>query len=322
VNLDELDRILKRAGSGGVPSSPWQFFSGSTMTTNGDRGEVSTREFSSEAAMCSWLLARELVWRGPRPDAVRHESIIEPIDSAALWRLAHPDHSHLRARGGGLLAIVDTSGLILDPERGATQITIVDAATGAIRASWIPAHGAKWLRFEGATLVVDDGEGKATVCEPMTGRVVGAARPGEREVTPDPMLPTVLHRSRETSRLESPDGVVLWRRPGWVWSATRVHGLSVINIANASVVEAVRDDGSAAWTHDGILATVTADTAWIDAGARLLVVDIDTGVVLSSPPVPWSDVKLYGLHNGWDPCDGLVMISDESTLAAYTARLE
>jgi hypothetical protein len=293
------------------------------MTTHDERDQVSTRVFASEEQLSYWLLGRELKWRSPRPDAVLHTTLIEPVSGPALWQVSVPEQSGLRARGDGMLAIVDTSGLMIDPERGAAQITVLDAATGSILSTWLPPHGAMWPRFESGTLVVDDGTGHATVCDPLTGEVLGRARPGVRHASAQPLLPNILRTGKETSRLESPEGTTLWTRPGWVWSEARAHGLSIIGIAQRTVVEAVRDDGSTAWSERGLPATVTADTVWIDQGSRSLIVDISTGDEIWSGPTPWGADKLYPLHNGWDASDSLVVIGDEHrrSLAAYTERM-
>jgi outer membrane protein assembly factor BamB len=324
VNLSELDSLLTKAGTDGVPRSRWESFDGSTMTTQDERDQVSTRVFASEEELSYWLLCRELKWRSPRPGAVLHKTLIEPASGPALWQVSVPVQSGLRARGDGMLAIIDTSDLMIDPQRGAAQITVVDATTGSILSTWLPPHGAMWLRFQEGALVVDDGTERATVCDPLTGEVLGQARPGVRLAWTDPLLPNILLTGKETSRLESPHGTVLWTRPGWVWSEARAHGLSIIGTAQRTVVEAVRDDGASAWSVRGLPATVTADTVWIDQASRLLIVDISTGDEIWSGPSPWGANKLYELHNGWGASDCLVVISDEHrrSLAAYTERMD
>lgn len=290
------------------------------MRVYGDRDNGVDTTFSSEDAMCRWLLAKELRQLPPRPKAVLHASAITHTPGPAIWQVSMPEHSLERARGIGMIAVVDTSGLFIDPKRGAAQITILDVTTGAVLASWLPPHGVAWARFEGRNLVVDGYKNNASICEPLTGRVIGSTEPGLREKYEDPLLPNVLHASRESSRLESPDGALLWSRPSYVRSGARRHGLSIIAVDDPTVVEAVRDDGTTVWTTPGSIATVTADTVWVDAIELAHIVDIRTGTVLSSMAAPWGSFQLWGTCNGWDPADDLVLISDDLSIAAYPGR--
>jgi hypothetical protein len=122
--------------------------------------------------MCRWLVVREFRKRAPRSGAVVHPSTIVPIDGAGVWQVAIPEHSQLTSRGNGMTVVSDMSGYFADPEHGATQLTILDAATGVVLATWIPPHAMLYTRFEGGSLVVDDLGGNASVCQPLTGRVI------------------------------------------------------------------------------------------------------------------------------------------------------
>jgi hypothetical protein len=320
VNLDDLDRILRDAGHPGIHSSPRTSYDGSTMTITGDRDNGVDTTFASEDALCRWVLTHELRWSAPRRGAVAHQSAIAPIAGAAIWQVSLPLNSELRARGNGILAVLDSSGVLADPERGAMQVTILASATGAVLASWLPPHGAMWPRVENGHLVVDDGRGTASMCETLTGRVVGQTTAGVREKWADPLVPNILQRGTEVTRLESAEGTLLWERPGWVWSTARRQEMSIITTTQATVVETVRDDGTSVWTRSGSLATASEYVAWIDAGATLDVVDIATGNLLSSTPVPWGNSKLNGLCSGWDPADGVIVVDTDTTLAVYPAR--
>jgi hypothetical protein len=293
------------------------YLSGSTLTIYGDRGDNQVRTFSSQDALCRWMVAHEFNDIAQRPGAVLHPTAIAPIAGRGIWQVQYPEHSMLSARGNGLIIIRDTSGLFADPEHGGTQITVLEAATGEVLATWLPPHGVATTRFDGIHLIVDDLKDSASICEPLTGRVVGTTEAGVRHKWADPLLPNILHNSNETSRLESPDGVLLWERAGQVRSGGRRHGLSIIGTRNPYVTEVVGDDGTSVWSIPGSPATVTADHVWVDAEELLKVVDIQSGELLSSVPVPWSHFQLYSSENGWDATDNLVLITDETTLAAY-----
>lgn len=128
----------------------------------------------------------------PREGALLHASAIVHAPTRALWRVTLPAHSMMKARANGLLAMLDTTGLVQDPEHGALQITILDAATGAIRASWIAPHAVTWVRFDGdGYLVVDDQRENASVCDPLTGRVLRRTEPGARDPWVEPPTPTL-----------------------------------------------------------------------------------------------------------------------------------
>ena len=219
------------------------------------------------------------------------------------------------------MVVHDTSGLFVDPQHGARQITILDAATGSVLASWLPRHAALTTRFEGDRLIIDDRKYNASVCNPLTGEVLGTTEPRARESWADPLFPNILQRDKERHRswLESPDGTLLWERPGWVRSNARRHDLSIINTANVTIVEGVRDDGTSAWKVTGLTRTVTADHVWVDAGEVLQIIDLVTGALLSSVPGPWSHFDLDSGGNGWNPVDNLVLVSDDTSLAAYPA---
>jgi hypothetical protein len=142
------------------------------MTQYGDRDQRSSRTFASEDAMCRWLVAKEFRKLAPRHGAVVHDSAIAPIEGAGVWQVELPELSQLSSRANGMTVVSDMSGFFVDPEHGATQLTILEAATGVVLATWIPPHATLYTRFEGSNLVVDDLGGNASVCEPLTGRVI------------------------------------------------------------------------------------------------------------------------------------------------------
>ena len=318
MNSADLDRTLKALGHPGVEWWYRASFDGGTMTQLNERDEPVVTRFASEDAMFRSLFARAAMDLPPREGALLHPSAITHLPSRALWRVALPPRSMMKDRANGLLAMMDTSGLIADPEHGALQITILDAATGVVRASWIAPHAVTWLRFDGGNLVVDDQRENASICDPLTGRVLGATEPNVRVPWKNPILPFLLDADRNRSELKNPDGTVLWERRGFVRYAYRTNGLSVIGRDDGEV-EAVLDDGTSLWVVKGGLATVTPDTVWVDAGSKLRIIETLTGRQLSKQPAPWGEDKLYGLENGYSPADGLVLISSEEDLAAYAS---
>jgi len=267
VNLADFDRALKQAGHPGAEWWSRTTFHGGTMTQLNERDEPRVTRFASEDAMFRSLFADAAMDLPPRAGALLHPSAIQHLPSRALWRVALPAHSMMKDRANGLLAMMDTSGLVADPEHGALQITILDAATGAVRASWIPPHAVTWLRFDGENVVVDDQRENASICDPLTGRVLGATEPGMRASRAEQVEPTLPFPLEAGQRI----------------------------------------------------ATVTPDTVWVDAGEELRILERATGRVLSKQPVPWGEDKLYGLENGYSPADGLVLVSSEEDLSAYSA---
>ena len=318
MNSADLDRALKALGHPGITWWYRTSFDGGTMTQLNERDEPMVTRFPNEDAMFRSLFADAAMDLPPRTGALLHPSAITHLPSRALWRVALPAHSMMKDRANGLLAMMDTSGLIADPGHGALQITILDAATGVIRASWIPPHAATWVRFDGDDLVVDDQRENASICDPLTGRVLGPTEPGVRVPWKNPILPFLLDANRNRSELRNPDGILLWERKGFVRYAHRTHGMSVIGRDDGEV-EAVLDDGTSLWTVKGALATVTPGTVWVDAGSKLRIIETLTGRQLSKQPAPWGEDKLYGLENGYSDADGLVLISSEEDLAAYAA---
>lgn len=171
MNIADLERLL--------PKQDWPrtFFEGRTMASVGSRDEEHTTRFPSEDAMVRWAIVTWFKDEAPRPGAVVLTSAIAAAKTNALWRVTLPDRSELLAAGNAgnagsagsddLLAIKDTTGLHEDPERGATQITILDAATGLVKATWLPPHGVTRAGFLAGEFAVSHAN-RATVVDPMT----------------------------------------------------------------------------------------------------------------------------------------------------------
>jgi hypothetical protein len=178
MNLAELDAIFVAAG---VPSPLAQrraSFNGPSFTTHGDRDQVTVRTWASVDEMCRSLAADRLRKIGPRPGAVLYPSAIALAEGAGVWQVTMPEYSQLTSRGNGMTFISDTTGLHADPAHGGTQITVLDAHTGTVLASWLPPHAMAYTRWEGDRLIVDDLNGNASACDPLTGRVVGPSASG------------------------------------------------------------------------------------------------------------------------------------------------
>lgn len=136
----------------------WERLTPTSITREGDRGEQHVETFRDEDELCRHLLVRTLARKPPRPGARRHEPDLPlmPIDDVAApaprWRLGLPPRTEVVGRGRGLVVLCDTTGLLVDARHGASQVTVLDAATGEVVASWLPPGAI------GTALVVGDDE--------------------------------------------------------------------------------------------------------------------------------------------------------------------
>lgn len=237
MRLRTLNALIGPAGVepftyGRGPS--WEHLTPTTITREGDRGERTVETFRDEDELCRYLLLRSLAPRPPRPHARRHEPQLHRLPTADVaapalrWRRGLPALTGLVGRGRGLAVLRDTTGLVDDPRRGASQVTVVDVATGEIRASWLPPHAICTALVVGTAddpVVLLAGEGR-TEAFSVDGRPLWSFERPRWEPTIDAgpvvVLQQTMHRVDGTIR-EGGDAVGLDVRTGEeVWSRAAV----------------------------------------------------------------------------------------------------
>lgn len=172
MKLSGLNALLAPAGAGPFTyrGGGWERLTPTTITREGDRGELDVQTFPDEDALCRHLLVRSLAEKPPRPGARRHEPRLSPLPvddvvaPALRWRRSLPPRTEVVGRGRGLAVLRDTTGLVSDPRRGASQVTVIDVVTGEVRASWLPP------RDIGTALVVGDVDEPVVVLSGDGGR--------------------------------------------------------------------------------------------------------------------------------------------------------
>jgi outer membrane protein assembly factor BamB len=157
--MRSLNALLAAAGvdpfvHGG---SRWEHLTPTTITREGDRGETDVQTFRDEDELCRYLLVRSLAALPPRRGARAHRPRlpVAPVDGAdraiVRWRRELPTLAAVVGHGRGLVVLRDTTGLVVDPDHGVAQVTVVDATSGDVVASWLPAGAVDSAFVVGAT---------------------------------------------------------------------------------------------------------------------------------------------------------------------------
>ena len=134
------------------------------------------------------------------------------------WRRTMPPMTELVGRGHGLAVLRDTTGLVVDPAHGAAQVTLVDVATGEVRASWLPPHGIGTVLVVGSTAepVILLSSATGTDAVSVDGDLLWSSGRGGWEPTIDAGETVVLQTGRmggDAVALDVRTGAEVWSRP-------------------------------------------------------------------------------------------------------------